>query len=750
VFGVLKRVDVPGPGNWPASSPGGGPGKAKFSVRSRFNSVPLPFLITAIVFTSGFVSLATEVLLLRMLSISLDSSVQSFGIVLSTFIAGFALGSLVFAGIAAGSRRPLSWIGGLLLASAALLAVITPLLDHLPLFYYDLIRDYGTAWHSTVFIRYAVVIGLLLPFTFLLGGVFPIAVQLYSGKLENIGDSVGSLYAWNTVGGILGTVLTGLLILPYLGSWFGFVFIVLVMSGMAVLVFLLSTAGQSVLLRAWPAATLVFVIVVAVTAGPWRPERLIVWWGGEVQDAADILLYEEGRESNVAVVQRDDVRSLFVGKKLVASDQPEARRHLGLLGHIPLLLHPTPKQVLVIGLATGTTLNATLSHGIDTAECVDINPLMLRAAELFRKENQDVLNRPEVKVVIADARRYLKSRTGVFDCITTDPIHPADANSNNLYSLEFFRLASDALKSDGLMCQWMSTADLRPTEIKRIIATFGAVFPHVSLWMPTLGDLALVGSKQAIRIDLAQLQRRFDDVTTAAAVARYLGEASIESFLSLFLMGDEQLRTMTAGVTLNTDDRPILEYEAPKYLWDMGNLPNLYYDIYPYWRGSFDQLWKMIDPAEDAERQKGVLQADYREERNHNLEQVAGYIGMWCQFLEEHGDLDGALVQYERMFSLFPETLNPALLDACIGMSVIHEKLGNTRLARDYYETAISMAPDETMSRNMTAQAFAARHLYGRAQEEWQAILAKDPGNEEATYYLQRLKKEGLLSGGSE
>lgn len=98
------------------------------------------------------------------------------------------------------------------------------------------------------------------------------------------------------------------------------------------------------------------------------------------------------------------------------------------------------------------------------------------------------------------------------------------------------------------------------------------------------------------------------------------------------------------------------------------------------------------------------------------------------------------------MFSLFPHTVNPALLDACVGMSVIHEKLGNQRLAQDFYETAIQMAPEETLSRNLAAQAYASRDLYVKAQKEWQSVIAKDPDNREATYHLQWLKSQGLYS----
>jgi len=353
------------------------------------------------------------------------------------------------------------------------------------------------------------------------------------------------------------------------------------------------------------------------------------------------------------------------------------------------------------------------------------------------------MDRPEVSINITDARHYIRNKKRYYDCITTDPIHPADAHSNNLYSLEFYQMTNQALKPDGIMCQWLPSADLAPLEIKRIISTFKAAFPFVSLWMPNLSDLALIGSNEALNIDLALLQQRLSDPTTVAGVSRHLNPPTVENFLALFLMGDKAVGAFARDIPLNTDDKPFLEYEAPKNLWNMANLPNLFYEVAGYWSDSFDELWQAV-PMTPAG--KDSLQAYYEKNRAGQLEMVAESAGMWCRHLEETGDLNAAFVQYERMFSLFPETLNPALLDAAIGMSVIQVKLGNPDLSRDYYQTAITMAPEEILGRNLAAQAFLARGLYADAQREWQEVLKIDPRNKEAAYFLRQLKSQGLFS----
>ena len=198
------------------------------------------------------------------------------------------------------------------------------------------------------------------------------------------------------------------------------------------------------------------------------------------------------------------------------------------------------------------------------------------------------------------------------------------------------------------------------------------------------------------------------------------------------------MRQFFQDVSLNTDDRPILEYEAPKNLWNPGNLPNLYFEIAGIWTDSFDELEQMLVPEVDS-LVLAKLRQKYFSQRIKNLELIARFLGKWCLQLEQQGRLHAALDQYRRMFTLFPETLNPFLLEAFIGMSVVYEKLGNRSKAEELYRAAITMAPTEIESRNVAGWAFAVRELYSRAEDEWRRVLQIDPDDEEAKNGLQWL-----------
>jgi len=699
-------------------------------------AAPVRLLMVAAVFITGLVAIGGEVLWLRLFSISFDSSVQSFGLVVSLVIAGTALGSAIFARFSDVRARPLLWAGLCLTGAALALALIVPFLDRVSLFYFNLIRSGGGSWSSTILLRIGIAALLLLPSTILIAGLFPLAVRLVAGELSRIGSAVGALYTSSTLGGVAGSLLAGLVLIPALGTRLSFLLFAFILGILGMVV--LFSATRDAALRFIPLTAFIVLLLIPLALGPWNPGRMIVWWGGAVSEDGVLLYHKEGREANVAVVQREDSRALFVGKKLVASDHPDAQRHLGLLAHIPLLLHPQPQHVLVIGLATGITLNAVLSHPVEFADCVEINPAMSEAAGYFEGANGGVLQNPRARFHFDDARHFIAGVKERYECITTDPIHPADANSNNLYSLEFFRTAAQALKADGVMCQWLPAADLAPAEVRRVIRTFTTAFKYVSLWAPNLGDLALIGSNERLKIDLDRLERRIREPDVSVSLSRFLGDSRPEQLLALYTMDNWALRKMTEGVQLNTDDRPILEYEAPKDLWNPANLPLFFFEVTEQWHNAFDELWKQVEAAGAAGRRERYQRA-HTAMRNRLRLDIAQAFHPWCRELESRGRLETALVQYERMFSLFPKTLNPLLLDACIGMSLIYEQTGKRDKAEEFYNAAITMSPSRAENHLIAGEAFAERGRLSRAAQEWRRVLELDPNNLRAREYLREI-----------
>ena len=180
---------------------------------------------------------------------------------------------------------------------------------------------------------------------------------------------------------------------------------------------------------------------------------------------------------------------------------------------------------------------------------------MARASDWFRHVNEDVLRRPNVHLRLDDGRNYLLLTPKRYDVITADIIRPDHAGTGNLYSAEYFQLARSALKDDGVMLQWL--AQRSETEYKLLMRTFLSVFPDATLWAD--GQL-VVGSKRPLRVDRAQLERRFRDPATREALEDGSAPDSVRSLLSLYWGGPEEMsRFVGAGPTL-TDDLPLAEY----------------------------------------------------------------------------------------------------------------------------------------------------------------------------------------------
>jgi hypothetical protein len=177
----------------------------------------------------------------------------------------------------------------------------------------------------------------------------------------------------------------------------------------------------------------------------------------------------------------------------------------------------------------------------------------VHAADWFRHINGDVLRRPNVRLVIDDGRNYLRLTPKRYDVITADIIQPFSAGAGHLYSAEYFRLARNALKDDGLMLQWIGLRT--EVQYKLIMRTFLSVFPHTTLW--DNGGL-MVGSKQPLQLDPADLERKRQDLATREGLES-MGLHSFEALLSAYTAGPEELHRLVGPGPILTDDGPMAE-----------------------------------------------------------------------------------------------------------------------------------------------------------------------------------------------
>lgn len=535
---------------------------------------------------SGFCALGYEVLFTRMLTLVVGTSVYSFTIMLVAFLAGIGLGShavglLQRRRAGAGGRTSVLVFAFTQVAIGLSALAVTVLMRGLPgvadRLQASLAGLHAGAFGVRLIASFVLAFACMVVPAFFMGMAFPIAGAVGSAGRAAVGGAVGRLLTVNTFGAILGSVVSGFFLIYVLG----------VERSLQVLVVLNLTTGLTVaasasrrrwLVAAIPAAALL--LLGARVASPswgraWDPRYFAVYTNtGRFFDSpehvreqlrdTEVLYYHEGINETVSVVRpRGDVLQTFI-----VNGRPEASTYAGdvqlqrALGHLPMLLHPRPRRVFVLGTGTGMTLGATSIHPeVERLVLGEIEPGVLGVARTFADWNDHVLDDPKLEIVFNDGRNHLATTRDRYDVITADPIHPWSGGAAYLYTAEYFRSMGARLAPGGIAAQWLPLYELSTHDIRTVVRTFSESFRHVMVWL-TYYDAVLVGSNDPIVIDEGQLARRLAWPAVRAGLAPvHMGTA--DDFLSYFLMGDAGARAFARGGDLNTDDNLTLEFSAP-------------------------------------------------------------------------------------------------------------------------------------------------------------------------------------------
>ena len=273
----------------------------------------------------------------------------------------------------------------------------------------------------------------------------------------------------------------------------------------------------------------------------------------------------EGAHGIVTVVEASDDLQLRLDNYYVLGSSAAAtnERRQGLL---PLLLHPDPRRAAFIGLATGITASAGPALGVQETTVVELVPEVAGAARTyFATWNGQVLERSDVRLVLDDGRRYLAASRDRFDVIVADLFIPWHASAGNLYAREMYDTVARRLAPGGVFCQWLPLYQLTRAEFDTIVRTFLSVFPQASLWRgdfyPDRPIVGLVGQLTPWPIDLARLSAR---LLRLPAWSRDALLASPRGLLMLYAGDLTAVADLFATAPLNTDDRPIIEFLAPR------------------------------------------------------------------------------------------------------------------------------------------------------------------------------------------
>ncbi len=537
---------------------------------------------------SGFCALGYEVLWTRILTIAIGASVYGFTIMLIAFLTGIALGSKayglflkVFRVKDAGVRRIIFWFGIVQVIIGVTAFLVTVYIREIPansvrLQGYLLKAEIGS-FAVRVWSNFALAFLYMVVPAFFMGVAFPLAGEAHAKYRKAVGRAVGEVLAYNTIGAILGAGVSGFLMIYLFGIERSLQLLTVINTGLGL--FVLSSLRKIRWLNAGGAAlTLATVSFLALNENSlrlWDMRHFAIFRSNQpeafatpemVQEAVentDVLYYAEGIESIVSVIKvKGGEQSFLTNGRIEASSHLQAQQVQLTLGHLPMLLNPNPKKVLVVGLGSGMTLGATSVHpGVEQVTLAEIEPKVIGVARTFSEYNHRVLDNPKLKIIFNDGRNFLMTTKEKFDVITADPIHPWFRGAGYLYTTEYFKLAADHLQPGGIIAQWLPIYELTPQDLRSIVRTFREHFKFTLMWL-THYDAELVGSNSPFLIDETDLGRRIAEPAIAGDLKKVL-MGSPTDLLSYYVMDTEGMKRFSQGGILNTDDRLYLEFSAP-------------------------------------------------------------------------------------------------------------------------------------------------------------------------------------------
>lgn len=522
---------------------------------------------------SGLAALGYEVVWTRLLVLLFGSSVYAFAVMLAGFLLGLGLGGLVGGWLAGRGRHPVVLAAALQVIIGATVLAGAPWFDRLPRLFLEAFRVTGGTWWALTTLEFLMALGLMIIPTTAMGATFPFVARIL-GAEHGAARAVGDAYAANTYGAIVGAAATGFALIPWLGFRGSLVALACLNTLAACLLLVRATSPGGWLRWVLPLPAVALAAVVSALP-PWSAKTMASGVyvyadrysaGGfeRLLDPQRVLFYREGMTATVAVME-GRYRFLRVNGKTDAGDSPDnLTQHL--LAHVPLLLHPEPRSVLVVGLGTGITLGTTLLYPIDRADTVEISPEVVEASRFFVEANGAALQDRRTRLHLLDARTWLMAGTTKYDVIISEPSNPWQTGNATLFTLEHYRLTRARLAPGGVFCQWLPFYRMDEADFAAAMRTFQTVFPDLTVWFSG-GDVLLVGWTRPPAVDTPRFLARSAD----ARITRSLQETGIRdgpALLGFFMLDPERVREFAGvGWPLHTDNYPLLEFSAPKTLY---------------------------------------------------------------------------------------------------------------------------------------------------------------------------------------
>jgi spermidine synthase len=504
-------------------------------------------------------ALIYEVTWTRSLALIFGSTTYALSTMLSTFMAGLALGGYI-GGRLADTRKNLLMLFGLMELGIGIFGLVTiPLIHFLSSQYvkiYNVFFESPSLYFSSQFLLCA---GVMLIPTTLMGATFPVVSRRITDAISTMGRGVGSAYSMNTLGAIFGSFSAGFILIPLFGVKMSTMLAASVNIVVAVMMILLSRA------RIKGAVISLFFILFSLPLAAAlisEEERWTINYYNafrfedydaflRVLEGSQILMNRDYPEGRVKLWNdRMGFLVLQSGGKFEGGIGDIA--YTPLLSYLPIASHRKPDSLLLIGLGVGVTLSAAKDH-IEDITLVEINRGVIDALREFGPPG--LLD--DVRVKINDARNHLLLEKKTFDIIVSGPSYPTESSSGNLFTREFYEIASARMNRGGVFCQLVPYYLLSNDDVTMLVRTFGSVFENVYLWKPEERlERILIGSHEPFAFSREEIVERTLRLNRMERPLRFVLSREPKQIRDIIKTRDD--------IPLNTDDKPSIEFHAAR------------------------------------------------------------------------------------------------------------------------------------------------------------------------------------------
>jgi spermidine synthase len=535
-------------------------------------------LILAAAAITGATSFVYEITWIRMLALALGSTLHAFELMLAAFISGIAFGGLWLRNKA--DRWPDS------IAAAGWVQVLMGIAALGSLFVYahsfewvaGLMRGLSPTPTGYTFYNVAtgvIAIAVMFPAAFFAGSTLPLLTLALLRR--SAGEpAIGRVYSANTLGAIVGVLLTMHVLMPLLGVrvalW------IAALGDMALGIVLLRNAGAMVRVRILSAAA-VAIVASVVSLAFTRVDPLVlasaVYRNGAAQlrKGTEMLFYGDGKTASIAMFQSPDgkQRAIATNGKVDASisvtngaDPSPDEYTMTLAAALPLASIEQPKNAAVIGFGSGMTVHTLLgSQRLERVDVIEIEPFMIKAARGFGERVERAYSDPRAHIVIDDAKAFLAGASRKYDIIVSEPSNPWVSGVAALFSDEFYEFVPRHLTKGGLYVQWLQLYEITPDLVSSVLKAMLPHFADVRAYVSNEADMLIVASPDG---PLPPLRSPAELDPKLRNELERLAMATSDDLQMLSLMGKRGLTALgeLSALPANSDFFPILQLRAPQ------------------------------------------------------------------------------------------------------------------------------------------------------------------------------------------